>query len=95
MLPSLHKQAGIEPAGLPRVSVKLGEDVRMDRGRPEYHRAVVRVEKGVLVAGSTGGQRSSRIGSFKGANALLCMPAGEGVVKKGEMVEALIMGKLG
>ena len=68
----------------------------MDRGRPEYHRAVVSVARdGKLIASSTGGQRSSRIGSFKGANALLCMPAGEGSVKKGEGVEALLMGRIG
>ena len=74
----------------------LDADVRMDKGRPEYHRAVVAVTRdGGLVASSTGGQRSSRIGSFKGANALLCMPAGDGVAKKGEKVDALLMGKIG
>ncbi|KAJ4351728.1 uncharacterized protein N0V89_007071 [Didymosphaeria variabile] len=96
VLPSLHKQAGIVPAGLPRVKVALDADVRMDKGRPEYHRAIVAVARdGGLVASSTGGQRSSRIGSFKGATALLCMPAGEGWVKKGEQVDALLMGKVG
>ncbi|KAL1591384.1 hypothetical protein SLS60_011997 [Paraconiothyrium brasiliense] len=96
VLPSLHKQVGIVPAGLPRVKVALDADVRMDKGRPEYHRAVVAVaEDGGLIASSTGGQRSSRIGSFKGANALLCMPAGEGSVKRGDRVDALLMGKLG
>ena len=48
-----------------------------------------------MYASSTGGQRSSRIGSFKGANALLAMPIGEGSLKKGERVDALLMGKLG
>lgn len=96
VLPSLHQQSGIEPVGLPKVSVVLEEDVRMDRARPEYHRAIVGVRRdGTLGASSTGGQRSSRIGSFKGANALLCMPAGEGSKKKGETVDALLMGKLG
>jgi len=75
--------------------VLLDGEVRLDKQRDEFHRAVVRVGgDGALHAISTGGQRSSRIGSFKGANALLCLPAGEGVVKKGEMVEALLMGKL-
>ena len=96
VLPSLHQQGGIRPHGLPKVNVVLDEDVRMDRQRPEYHRAlVVTKEDGLLYASSTGGQRSSRIGSFKGANALLCMPAGEGVMKKGQRVGALLMGKLG
>lgn len=96
VLPSLHRQSGIVPAGLPKVNVVLDEDVRMDRSRPEYHRAVVQARKdGTLGASSTGGQRSSRIGSFKGANALLCMPAGEGSMKKGDNVEALLMGQVG
>ncbi|ORY09642.1 hypothetical protein BCR34DRAFT_567954 [Clohesyomyces aquaticus] len=96
VLPSLRQASGIQPAGLPKVKVTLEEDIRMDRQRPEYHRALVTVKgDGLLYASSTGGQRSSRIGSFKGANALLCMPAGEGVMKKGQRVEALLMGKLG
>ena len=97
VLPALHRQAGVEPAGLPRVSVVLDEDVRMDRGRPEYHRAVVvggggGRKDGALYASSTGGQRSSRIGSFRGANALLALPRGEGSLRKGERVEALMLG---
>lgn len=96
VLPALHQQAGITPVGLPRVKAVLDEDIRLDRGRPEYHRAlVVTKEDGLLYASSTGGQRSSRIGSFKGANALLCMPQGEGSLKKGEKVDALLMGQLG
>jgi gephyrin len=95
VLPSLHQACGIQPAGLPKVKVVLEEDIRLDRQRPEYHRALV-VAKGLgqLSASSTGGQRSSRIGSFKGANALLCMPAGEGSMKKGDRVEALLMGQI-
>ncbi|EAT83880.2 hypothetical protein SNOG_08712 [Parastagonospora nodorum SN15] len=84
VLPSLHHQAGIKPTGLPRVKATLDGDIRMDKGRPEYHRAlVVAKEDGQLYATSTGGQRSSRIGSFKGANALLCIPQGDGSLKKG------------
>jgi gephyrin len=95
VLPSLHQQAGIKPAGLPRVKAILDEDIRMDKGRPEYHRAlVVTKPDGLLYASSTGSQRSSRIGSFKGSNALLCMPQGEGSMKLGERVDALLMGQI-
>ncbi|THZ72347.1 hypothetical protein D6C85_04748 [Aureobasidium pullulans] len=95
VLPSLHQMAGVEPRGCARVKVQLDGDVRLDRQRDEFHRAVVKAGgDGLLHAVSTGGQRSSRIGSFKGANALLCLPAGEGSIKKGEMVDALLMGKL-
>ncbi|KAK6087541.1 molybdenum cofactor biosynthesis protein [Seiridium cupressi] len=92
VLPSLHQISGIEPAGLTKVPITLSHDFALDKRRPEYHRAIVSVGKdGVLSAESTGGQRSSKVGSLKGANALLCMPAGDGSLKKGEKVEALLM----
>ncbi|KAI1853392.1 hypothetical protein JX266_002098 [Neoarthrinium moseri] len=93
VLPSLHQMSGVEPAGLTKVPVTLAHDFGLDKKRPEYHRAIVTVGKdGVLSASSTGGQRSSKVGSLRGANALLCMPAGEGPLKKGEKVDALLMG---
>jgi len=49
---------------------------------------------GRLAATSTGGQRSSRIGSFKGANGLLCLPTTQPMVKKGETCDVLIMSKI-
>jgi gephyrin len=95
VLPSLRQMSGIEPAGLPRVPVILSHDFSLDKSRPEYHRAIVSVgSDGVLSATSTGGQRSSRVGSLKGANALLCMPSGPEPLRKGAKVEALLMGSL-
>ncbi|KAL1311180.1 hypothetical protein AAFC00_001377 [Neodothiora populina] len=95
VLPSLHKTAGISPTGLPKVKVVLDQAVRMDPQRAEYHRVVVSARAdGILHAASTGGQRSSRIGSFKGANALLCLPAAKGSVERGATVDALLMGKI-
>ncbi|KAI0594375.1 hypothetical protein F4775DRAFT_586168 [Biscogniauxia sp. FL1348] len=95
VLPALHQMAGLAgPArGLPRVPVVLAHDFPLDRLRPEYHRAVVSAGRdGVLTAVSTGGQRSSKVGSLRGANALLCMPAGKAPLKKGARVDALLMG---
>lgn len=95
VLPALHKMSGISPVGLPKVKVVLEQDVRCDTKRSEYHRVLIAVNaEGRLIATSTGGQRSSRIGSFKGANGLLCLPTTQPVVKKGETCEALIMGKI-
>ena len=95
VLPSLHHASGVEPAGLPRAKVVLQQDVRLDEKRNEYHRVLVTLRNdGSLYATSTGFQRSSRIGSFKGANALLCLPAKKGILSKGEKVDALLMGKL-
>ena len=87
--------SGITPVGLPNIKVVLDQEVRMDPKRAEYHRVLVTARAdGLLHASSTGGQRSSRIGSFKGANALLCLPVASGTLKAGEKVEALLMGKL-
>ncbi|KAK3901607.1 Gephyrin [Staphylotrichum tortipilum] len=95
VLPALHQMSGVSPPGLPRVPVVLAHDFPLDRARPEYHRAIVSVGRdGVLAATSTGGQRSSKVGSMKGANALLCMPSGPEPLRKGATVDALLMGSL-
>ncbi|KAM0327945.1 hypothetical protein ACHAQA_005344 [Verticillium albo-atrum] len=93
VLPALHKLAGVEPRGLTKALVVLDHDFPLDKGRPEYHRAVITVgSDGVLHASSTGVQRSSRVGSLRSANALLCMPKGSEPLRKGAQVEALLMG---
>ncbi|KAM7217070.1 hypothetical protein V8F06_007585 [Rhypophila decipiens] len=95
VLPSLHQLSGVTPTGLPRVPVVVSHDISLDRARPEYHRAIVVVTTdGTLSATSTGGQRSSRVGSMKGANALLCLPSGPEPLRKGSKVEALLMGDI-
>lgn len=99
VLPALHQMSGIAPVGLPEVPVQLGSTVTCDASREEYHRVIVSTkagsEGGGLWALSTGGQRSSRIGSFKGANALLRLPAGGGTLARGTKADALLMGPPG
>ena len=95
VLRSLHQMSGIQPLGLPRVLVTLSHDIRPDPHRLEYHRAIVTAGlDGLLYGSSTGAQGSSRIGSLKGANALLSLKAGGDVYEKGAKVEALLIGKL-
>jgi gephyrin len=95
VLPSLHHASGVSPAGLPKVVVTLAHEFRLDPERSEYHRAIVTLAKdGLIYASSTGGQRSSRVGSLKSANALLCLPAGKVILTKGAKIDALLMGKL-
>lgn len=92
VLPALRAMAGVAPAGLPVVRVVLQEDVRLDE-RPEYHRVRIAAGggddgdgDGRLRAWSTGGQRSSRVGSAGGANGVLVLPArGECGGKRGEL----------
>lgn len=97
VLPSLQLMGGKpEPHGLPRLKVRLKDDVRCDPKRPEYHRVVVTAgNDGFVYAESTGGQRSSKVTSLRQANGLLCLPAKDGVMRKGEPVDALLMGQLG
>lgn len=96
VLPCLQKIKGkSEPEGLTRAKVVLGKEVTCDPGRAEYHRVALQVNsEGRIEAFSTGGQRSSRVGSLKGASGLLCLPAGGGVLKQGESVDALLLGDL-
>lgn len=96
VLPALHQMSGVTPAGLPRVQVRLESDVQCDKSREEYHRVILISKSGQegLWATSTGGQRSSRVGSFRSANALLRLEAGGDTKKKGELVEALVMGAI-
>jgi len=104
VLPSLRKAAGYEPWELPRVRVVAEQDFPLDP-RPEFHRVSVAMRQdGRLGARSTGGQRSSRIGSAMAANAVVALPAkgavGEkrekaGVIPKGETVDAVLWGQIG
>ncbi|PGH05109.1 hypothetical protein AJ80_08408 [Polytolypa hystricis UAMH7299] len=90
--------------GLPLVTAVLTHAIPLDPKRTEYHRATVSASSGTgaLLATSTGlggkgagvGQRSSRVGSLAGANALLVLPPGKGVVERGAWVQALLMGNV-
>ncbi|KAM0342643.1 hypothetical protein ACHAPU_009373 [Fusarium lateritium] len=92
VLPSLHKLSGDSTIGLPRVPAIVSHDFPLDP-RPEYHRAVVAVgQDGLLSATSTGGQRSSKVGSLRSANALVILPSGKGKLEKGSKVEVLLLG---
>ncbi|KAB8297875.1 hypothetical protein EYC80_001668 [Monilinia laxa] len=95
VLPSLHRASGISPVGLPKVPVTLSHEFHLDRQRVEYHRAIVTIAKdGLLYASSTGMQRSSRVGSLKSANALLCLPTGTEDLPRGTKAEAILMSRV-
>ncbi|KAF4671078.1 hypothetical protein FOL46_000500 [Perkinsus olseni] len=84
-----------EMRGPEEVHVTLAEDMRQtDPVRPEFVRAIVAATlDGRLVArGVTGGcyQRSSRLLSCVGVNALVRLPAGAGTVPKGARMPCLL-----
>lgn len=69
--------------------------------REEFHRVIISPSsqrQGVLVATTTGGQRSSRVASLCGANGLVHLPPlkDDGISKigKGEVVQAVVIGEI-
>jgi molybdopterin molybdotransferase len=91
--PALRRMLGHERVLRTRVSAVLEHDIRPDRSRLEYHRAVVTWVDGRLTAHSTGGQSSSRLLSMVGSNALLEIPVGDAILRAGETVSALLTGE--
>ncbi|MCJ1309847.1 hypothetical protein MMC25_003508 [Agyrium rufum] len=77
-------------AGLEMVRMRLSDSFKRSKDREEWVRMTVNVDaQGSLWATRTGGQRSSRVGSLKGANALVMIEAGDGSVAKGDVVSGI------
>ncbi|KAL1939973.1 hypothetical protein VTO73DRAFT_9308 [Trametes versicolor] len=99
VVPALRKLGGWpEPkCRLPSVRVQIQESMRLDP-RPEYHRAIIKADPVGFKAYSTGGQRSSRVGSLKGANGLIALPGrgerGPSKLEIGDFVEAILIGEV-
>ncbi|KAI8052291.1 molybdenum cofactor biosynthesis protein [Syncephalis plumigaleata] len=97
-VPALRRMGGLTNPNHRVLRVRLTHDIQLD-SRPEYHRAVVEVaEDGAgFIATSTGDQRSSRMASVRGANALLQLPLASEQARslsKDDLVEALIIGRI-
>ena len=92
--PALLKLQALGVVQRPRVTVELERDLRPDRIRLEYQRAVVRWQGDRLVAAPTGVQSSSRLMSMIGANAQLEIEPGEDTLHAGSRVPALLTGDL-
>ena len=92
--PALRKLQGYPRLHRTVAPVVLEHAITPSPDRPEYHRATVRWKDGALVARSTGAQRSSRLLSLVGANALLRIPPGTQAISAGGRVNALLTGEL-
>lgn len=92
--PALLKMQGRQRIHRPRVEVTLAHDLRQTPDRTEYQRVVVSWEGGGLTARSTGLQVSSRLLSMVGANGLVVIAPGEGVISTGARVTALLTGDI-
>jgi molybdopterin molybdotransferase len=89
--PALRKMQGFASLQRPTLPVRLGYDARPTAERTEYQRVTLRREGGELVAETTGSQSSSRLMSLAGAHALVRVPAGDQVLRKGSVVEAIVL----
>jgi molybdopterin molybdotransferase len=89
--PIIRRMLGAAHVERPLVEVVLaGEDI--PRGdRRHYVRARLESENGRLTAYPTGAQGSHIISSLRGATAFLVIHEGEGVVRAGEHVQALLL----
>ena len=94
--PALRRLSGLPVAECmhPQVNARLREPLAMDPERPEYHRCQLKWEGEGIVAESTGVQRSSRLLSMVGANALVVVPQGSGAIPVGSLLPALMIGDL-
>ena len=92
--PALLKLGGLSQVLRPRVTARLGHEVRPDSTRLEYQRATLRWEGDGFVARTTGLQASSRLLSIVGSNALLEIEPGDAPLPSGSMVQALLLANL-
>ena len=89
--PALRKMQGFSELHRPTLPVRLAYDAKPTAERTEYQRVTLHREGAELVAETTGSQSSSRLMSLAGAHALVRVPAGDQVLSKGSVVEAIIL----
>ena len=90
--PALQRLEGGAIQVLPRLLVRLEQELRRGAGRPELARArLVVAADGALLARVEGSQASSRIGSLQGADLLLEIPAELGALEAGTELWAQLL----
>ncbi|MFN9548537.1 MAG: molybdopterin molybdotransferase MoeA [Cyanobacteriota bacterium] len=90
--PALQALEGATPDPLPRLRVRLATPLKRVAGRPELARARLRVgAEGDLLAQVEGSQASSRIGSLRGADLLVEIPAELGDLEAGQWLWAQLL----
>jgi len=90
--PALQRLEGGAIQVLPRLRVRLEQELRRGAGRPELARArLVVAADGALLARVEGSQASSRIGSLQGADLLLEIPAELGNLEAGTQLWAQLL----
>lgn len=88
--PSILKLSGVKTPSRTSIRVKIRQDIESD-GRESYLRAIVRSQKGEMVATLTGHQGSGNLLSLVQANALLIIPSGVKSLPSGTVVDAWLL----
>ena len=88
--PSILKLSGVKIASRTSIKVKVSQDIESD-GRESYLRAIVRSQKGEMVATLTGHQGSGNLLSLVQANALLIIPSGVKSLPSGTVADAWLL----
>jgi molybdopterin molybdotransferase len=81
--------------GAPRVSARLGTDLRPAGPRETYRDAIVRASDGELRVEPLATRGSHDIAAHARANALLRQPGGSGSLAAGSIVECVLIGEGG
>ena len=89
--PALLKMMGKKSLTKPTVKAIMEESVKNDAGRRIYDRAIVERRDGQYYARLTGPQGSGILTSMSRANALVLIPEDAEEIKKGEVVQAIML----
>lgn len=90
--PALRSLAGLGGRGRPLVTARLDGEVAKPAGLTQYLRARARVRRGVLVVEPLATQTSGDLRSVTGFQALVVLPGPTTRVRRGEPVQALLVG---
>lgn len=97
VVPALLAASGANPSPV-ILKARLEQDFKLDEQRPEYHRCRITRQldphtgNELFVASSTGVQASHRLLSMAGANGLVVLPSGSGVLTTGTLVDVVLIG---
>jgi molybdopterin molybdotransferase len=89
--PALLKMMGKKNIAKPAVEAIIEENVLNDAGRRLYNRAIIERRDGHYYARMTGSQSSGILTSMSLANGLVMIPEERKTIKKGEIVQALML----
>ncbi len=89
--PAIRRMLGAAQVERPLVEVTLEGAEQRRTDRRQFVRVRLASRAGRLIARATGEQDSHLISSLQGATALLVVPEGEGVIRSGELAQALLL----